>query len=80
VNTVAENSKEWLGKEFNVEVLKEALYKPMVRPGKEQYPPLSSSRFSPSPMVLFVPEAYSMQKAACSLDTIEKGQKCYGHC
>ena len=38
VNTVAENSKEWLGKDFNVEVLKQALYKPMVRPGKEQYP------------------------------------------
>jgi hypothetical protein len=38
VNTVATNSKEWLGKEFNVAVLKEALYKPMVRPGKEQYP------------------------------------------
>jgi len=26
VNTVAENSKEWLGKEFNVAVLREALY------------------------------------------------------
>jgi hypothetical protein len=38
VNTVAENSKEWLGKEFNVAVLREALYKPMVRPGKEPYP------------------------------------------
>ena len=38
VNTVAENAKEWLGKEFNVAVLKEALYKPIVRPGKEQYP------------------------------------------
>ena len=34
VNTVAENSKEWLGKEFNVAVLREALYKPIVRPGK----------------------------------------------
>jgi len=34
VDTVAKNSKEWLGKEFNVTVLKEALYKPMIRPGK----------------------------------------------
>jgi hypothetical protein len=50
VNTVAANSKEWLGKEFNVAVLKEALYKPMVRPGKSSTPPRSSSRFSPSPM------------------------------
>ena len=38
VNTVAENYKEWLGKEFNVAVLREALYKPVVRPGKEPYP------------------------------------------
>jgi len=38
VNMVADNSKEWLGKKFNVAVLKEALYKPIVRPGKEPYP------------------------------------------
>ena len=29
VETVAKNSKEWLGKEFNVAVLREALYKPL---------------------------------------------------
>src|SRR6056300_1247798 len=61
VNTVAANSKEWLGKEFNVAVLKEALYKPMIRT---------------KPDGAFVPEAYSMQKQPVSLDTIEKGQKC----
>ena len=76
VNTVAENSKEWLGKEFNVAVLREALYKPMVRPGKEQYPSTIKLKILTKPDGAFVPEAYSMQKQPVSLDTVEKGQKC----
>ena len=76
VNTVAANSKEWLGKEFNVAVLKEALYKPMVRPGKEQYPSTIKLKILTKPDGSFVPEAYSMQKQPVTLDTIEKGQKC----
>jgi len=69
VNTVAENSKEWLGKEFNVAVLKEALYKPMIRPGKEQYPSTIKLKILTKPDGAFVPEAYSMQKQPVSLDT-----------
>jgi hypothetical protein len=76
VNTVAANSKEWLGKEFNVAVLKEALYKPMVKPGKEQYPSTIKLKILTKPDGAFVPEAYSMAKQPVSLDTIEKGQKC----
>jgi|TARA_B110000902_G_scaffold253676_1_gene316614 hypothetical protein len=76
VNTVAANSKEWLGKEFNVAVLKEALYKPMIRPGKEQYPSTIKLKILTKPDGTFVPEAYSMNKQSISLDTIEKGQKC----
>ena len=76
VNTVAKNSKEWLGKEFNVAVLKEALYKPMVRPGKEQYPSTIKLKILTKPDGSFVPEAYSAQRQPVSLDTIEKGQKC----
>ena len=76
VNTVAANSKEWLGKEFNVAVLKEALYKPMVRPGKEQYPSTIKLKILTKADGAFVPEAYSMQRQPVSLDTIEKGQKC----
>jgi hypothetical protein len=76
VNTVAKNSKEWLGKEFNVAVLKEALYKPMIRPGKEQYASTIKLKILTKPDGSFVPEAYSMQKQPVSLDTIEKGQKC----
>ena len=76
VNTVAKNSKEWLGKEFNVAVLKEALYKPMIRPGKEQYPATIKLKILTKSDGSFLPEAYSMDKKPVSLDTIEKGQKC----
>lgn len=75
VNTVAANSKEWLGKEFNVEVLKQALYKPMVRPGKDQYPATIKLKILTKPDGSFVPEAYNMQRQPVSLDTIEKGLK-----
>jgi len=75
VNTVAANSKEWLGKEFNVEVLKQALYKPMVRPGKEQYPSTIKLKILTKPDGSFVPESYNMQKQPVPLDSIEKGQK-----
>ena len=75
VNTVAANSKEWLGKEFNVAVLREALYKPMVRPGKEQYPATMKLKVTTKPDGSFLPEAYSMNRKQVSLDTIEKSQK-----
>tara|TARA_B100000073_G_scaffold109281_1_gene88076 strand:+ start:414 stop:1112 length:699 start_codon:yes stop_codon:yes gene_type:complete len=75
VNTVAANSQEWLGKEFNVEVLKQALYKPMVRPGKEQYPATIKLKILTKPDGTFVPESYSMQKQPVPLDSIEKGNK-----
>ena len=75
VNTVAANSQEWLGKEFNVEVLKQALYKPMVRPGKEQYPSTIKLKILTKPDGTFVPESYYMQKQPVPLDSIEKGNK-----
>ena len=75
VNTVANNSKEWLGKNFNVAVLKEALYKPIVRPGKDQYPATMKLKILTKSDGSFVPEAFSMKRERVSLDTVEKGQK-----
>jgi len=75
VNTVAENSEEWLGKSFNVAVLKEALYKPMVRPGKEQYPGTLKLKILTKPDGSFVPEAYNNLRQPVPLDSVEKGQK-----
>lgn len=75
VNTVAANSKEWLGKDFNVAVLKEALYKPIIRPGKEQYPATMKLKVLTKSDGSFVPECYNMTKQLVTLDSIEKGQK-----
>ena len=63
------------GKEFNVAVLKEALYKPIVRPGKEQYPATLKLKILTKSDGSFVPESYNMQKQPVPLDSIEKGQK-----
>ena len=76
VETVAENSKEWLGKKFNVAVLKDALYKPIVREGKEPYPDTIKLKILTKSDGEFLPEAYNMRKERVPLDSIEKGQKC----
>lgn len=75
VNTVATNSKEWLGKPYNVAVLKEALYKPLIRGGKEQYASTLKLKVLKKDNGDFVPEAYDTARKQISVDTIEKGQK-----
>lgn len=75
VTTVAKNSKEWLGKEFNVAVLREALYKPLVRPSKEPYPSTIKLKVLTKPDGSFVPEAYNTNRESIPLDSIEKGQR-----
>jgi hypothetical protein len=75
VNKVAENSVEWLGKEFNVEVLKQALYKPLVRIGKPEYPATIKLKILTKSDGSFVPESYNMNRESIALDSIEKGAK-----
>lgn len=75
VNKVAENSAEWLGKPFNVEVLKQALYKPLVRVGKDEYPATIKLKILTKGDGTFVPESYNMQRENIPLDSIEKGAK-----
>ena len=77
VNKVAENSLEWLGKQFNVEVLKQALYKPLVRIGKPEYPATIKLKVLTKTDGSFVPESYNMTREAIPLDTVEKGAKVY---
>ena len=76
VKTVEANSKEWLGKPFKASVLKEALYKPLVRPGKDDY----SSTIKMKVMVdqktdKFVPEAYNMRQEQVEMTALEKGMR-----
>ena len=76
VKTVADNSKEWLGKSYNIEVIKEALYKPLVRPGKDDYPSTMKLKLMTKPSGEFIAEAYDSSQKSIPVDGIEKGQKC----
>ena len=76
VETVAANSKEWLGKSYNIEVIKEALYKPLIRPGKDEYPSTIKLKLMTKPTGEFMAEAYNMSQESVPVDSIEKGQKC----
>ena len=74
VDTVAKNSKEWLGKVYNVAVLKEALYKPLIRPGKDQYASTLKLKVLTKPDGTFIPPAYDMARNEIPIESIEKGQ------
>jgi hypothetical protein len=76
IETVAKNSKEWLGKAYNIDVIREALYKPLVRPGKDDYPSTLKLKVMTKPTGEFLAEAYDMQQKAMTVDGIEKGQRC----
>ena len=76
LEAVAANSQEWLGKKYNIAVMKEALYKPIVRPNKGDYPATMKLKImTDMKSGAFVPEAYNHLHDRVELDTIEKGQK-----
>jgi hypothetical protein len=76
IETVAANSKEWLGKPYNIDVIREALYKPIVRSGKEEYASTMKLKLMTKTDGAFLAEAYDMSQKSIPLDSIEKGQKC----
>ena len=76
LKTVTENSKEWLGKSYDINVIREALYKPLVRQGKEGYPNTLKLKVQTNQTGDFIPEAYSSDRELIQVDQIEKGQKC----
>jgi hypothetical protein len=76
VKIVSENSQEWLGKKYNEAVIKEALYKPLVRPGKGDYPATMKLKVLVDQKTSeFVPEAYNTNREKVEMSSIEKGQK-----
>ena len=75
VNLVAKNSVEWLGKSYNVNVLEQALFKPMVKAGKGDYASSMKLKILMGNNGEFVPEAYNMKFERVPLDSIEKGQR-----
>jgi hypothetical protein len=75
LETVAKNSAEWLGKSYNMAVMKEALYKPMVRPGKGDYSSTINLKILNDRTGGFIPEAYNTRREQVPLESIEKGQR-----
>lgn len=75
IDMVAKNSQEWLGKKYAVNVIREALYKPLVRPGKGEYPATIKMKILLDNKGDFVPEAYNSRREKVPLTSIEKGQK-----
>jgi hypothetical protein len=76
LKTVEANSPEWLGKKYTKSVLQEALYKPLVRPGKGEWPSTFKLKVQTNSVNgSFVPESYNMQREAVPLDSLEKGQR-----
>lgn len=76
LKTVEANSPEWLGKKYTKSVLQEALYKPLVRPGKGEWPATFKLKVQTNSVNgSFVPESYNMQREAVPLDSLEKGQR-----
>ena len=76
LNTVATNSKEWLGKKYDINVIREALYKPLVRQGKEGYADTLKLKVQTNSSGEFVSEVYNSDRDQISMDEIERGQKC----
>jgi hypothetical protein len=76
LKTVTENSKEWLGKSYDINVIREALYKPLVRQGKEGYANTLRLKVQTNQSGDFVPEAYNLNQEPIQIDEIERGQKC----
>lgn len=76
LKNVEANSQEWLGKKYTKSVLQEALYKPLVRPGKGEWPATIKLKVSvDSKTGAFTSEAYNMRRETLPLDSIEKGQR-----
>ena len=76
LKTVTEKSKDWLGKSYDINVIREALYKPLVRQGKEGYANTLKLKIQTNQTGDFIPEAYSSDRELIQLDEIERGQKC----
>jgi len=68
IKTVADNSKEWLGKVYDINVIREALYKPLVRQAKDDYPDTIKLKIMTKPTGEFLAEAYDSSRQMISVE------------
>lgn len=75
VRTVATNSKKWLGKQHSENVLRDALYSPIVKqPADDKYAPTIKLKVLADENNNFKPETYNMSQELVDLKDLEKGQ------
>ena len=75
VETVAKNSKAWLGKAHSEAVIKQALYKPIVKlPADEKYAPTIKLKVQVDNNNKFVSKCYNNKQEEMSLKDLQKGQ------
>jgi hypothetical protein len=75
VKQVASNSKDWLGKKHTETVIRDVLYRPLVKqPNDDKYAPTIKLKILKDRDGTFVPECYNNKKQRVDLDTLEKGQ------
>lgn len=75
VNVIAKNSAAWLGKKHSANVIRDALYKPIVKdPADPKYSPTIKLKLLKGRDDSFTAETYNMQQQKVALSDLEKGQ------
>ena len=75
IKTVHENSKEYLGKSHKIDVLKDALYRPIARQHNPQYAPLVKLKVPKTRDGDFISLAFNSEKQQVDIQELGKGQK-----
>lgn len=74
---VAEHAQEFLGKIYKKDVIREALYKPLVKPSKGSYAPTLKLKVPTRPDGSFEPMAWTMDQKQTELDKLGKSTMVY---
>lgn len=76
LQTVVDNSQEWLGKQYKVETIRDAdLYRSIIRkPKNPEYPSTMKLKIMKDSKGEFIPEIYNHKKEIVQMDVIEKKQ------
>jgi hypothetical protein len=77
VDYVADRSQEFLGKVYKKDVIREALYKPLVKPSKGSYAPTLKLKVPTRPDGSFEPMAWTMDQKQTDLEKIGKSTMVY---
>lgn len=75
VKRASANAKDWLGKKHSEAVIRDVLYRPMVKvPNDDKYAPTIKLKILKDRDGTFVPECFNNKRQKVGLDSLEKGQ------